>query len=100
MASKEQVLDVLSEMSVRFRSQLGESLATVEKHNKPLDEATTSSLDALKAYSTGLEVVSSTGEEAAVPFFYKFIEIDPQFSSASAELCVFYGVFCYLAFSA
>jgi DNA-binding winged helix-turn-helix (wHTH) protein/tetratricopeptide (TPR) repeat protein len=91
VASKEQVLDVLSEMAVRFRSRLGESLATIEKHNKPLDEATTSSLDALKAYSTGLEVVSSTGEEAAAPFFQKAIEIDPQFAAAYAELGVMYG---------
>jgi tetratricopeptide (TPR) repeat protein len=78
-------------MSGRFRSQLGESLATIEKHNRPLAEATTSSLDALKAYSKGLEVVSSTGEEAAVPFFQKAIEIDSQFAAANAELGVMYG---------
>jgi tetratricopeptide (TPR) repeat protein len=90
-ASKEQVLDVLSAMSVKFRTQLGESLATVEKHNTPLEEATTSSLEALKAYSTGLIVVSSTGEEAALPFFQKAIEIDPQFAAAYAELGLMYG---------
>jgi tetratricopeptide (TPR) repeat protein len=90
-ASKEQVLDVLSAMSGKFRTQLGESLATVEKHNRPLEEATTSSLEALKAYSTGLVVVSSAGEEAAVPFFQKAVEIDPQFAMAYAELGLMYG---------
>jgi eukaryotic-like serine/threonine-protein kinase len=90
-ASKEQVLDVLSVMSGKFRTQLGESLATVEKHNTPLEEATTPSLEALKAYSTGLIVVSSTGEEAAVPFFQKAIEIDSQFAAAYAELGLMYG---------
>jgi eukaryotic-like serine/threonine-protein kinase len=90
-ANKEQVLDVLSVMSAKFRTQLGESLATVEKHNTPLEEATTSSLEALKAYSTGLIIVSSTGEEAAVPFFKKATEIDPQFAAAYAELGLMYG---------
>jgi eukaryotic-like serine/threonine-protein kinase len=91
VARKEEVLDVLSEMSVKFRTQLVESLATIEKHNTPLEEATTTSLDALKAYSTGLNVVSTTGEEAAVPFFQKSIEIDPEFAAAYAELGVMYG---------
>jgi DNA-binding winged helix-turn-helix (wHTH) protein/tetratricopeptide (TPR) repeat protein len=91
VASKEEVLDALSEMSVKFRTQLGESLATVEKHNTPLEEATTPSLDALKAYSTGLNVVASTGEEAAVPFFQKAIEIDPEFAAAYVELGIMYG---------
>jgi tetratricopeptide (TPR) repeat protein len=90
-ANKEQVLDVLSVMSAKFRTQLGESLATVEKHNAPLADATTSSLEALKAYSTGLIVVSSTGEEAAVPFFKKAAEIDSQFAAAYAELGLMYG---------
>jgi DNA-binding winged helix-turn-helix (wHTH) protein/tetratricopeptide (TPR) repeat protein len=89
--SKEEVLDALSEMSGKFRAQLGESLATVEKHNTPLEDATTVSLDAFKAYSTGLSVLSSTGEEAAIPFFQKAIEIDPQFAVAYAELGLMYG---------
>ena len=82
---------LLSQMSGKFRTQIGESLATVEKHNTPLAEATTPSLDALKAYSTGLEVMSSTGEEAAVPFFKHAIEIDPQFAIAYAYLGLMYG---------
>jgi DNA-binding winged helix-turn-helix (wHTH) protein/tetratricopeptide (TPR) repeat protein len=91
VTSKEQVLDALSEISGKFRTQLGESLATVEKHNMPLAETTTPSLDALKAYSTGLSVASSAGDEAAVPFFQKAIEIDPQFAMAHAELGLMYG---------
>ena len=99
-ASKEEVLDALSEMSGKFRSQLGESLATVEKHNTRLEDATTASLDAFKAYSTGLNVVSSSGEEAAVPFFQKAIELDPQFAAAYAELGVMYGAIGESALSA
>lgn len=99
-ASKEEVLDALSEMSGKFRAQLGESLATVEKHNTRLEDATTASLDAFKAYSTGLNVVSSTGEEAAIPFFQKAIEFDPQFAAAYAELGVMYGAIGESALSA
>jgi eukaryotic-like serine/threonine-protein kinase len=98
--SKEEVLDALSEMSGKFRAQLGESLATVEKHNTRLEDATTASLDAFKAYSTGLNVLSLTGEEAAVPFFQKAIEIDPQFAAAYAELGVMYGAIGESALSA
>ena len=91
VARKEDVLNALSQMAGKFRTQIGESLTTVEKHNTPLAEATTPSLDALKAYSTGLKVTSSTGEEAAVPFFKRATEIDPQFAIAYAYLGLMYG---------
>ena len=91
VARKEDVLNALSQMAGRFRTQIGESLATVEKHNTPLAEATTPSLEALKAYSIGLKVMSSTGEEAAVPFFKRATEIDPQFAMAYAYLGLMYG---------
>src|SRR5262249_62283671 len=55
-AKREDVLNSLSEMSRKFRTREGESLATVEKHSTPLAEATTSSLEALKAYSTANKV--------------------------------------------
>src|SRR5271156_4060458 len=68
-AKKEDVLNVLGEIATKFRSRVGESLAMVQKHNTPLEEATTSSLDALKAYSTALKIVSSRGSPAAEPLF-------------------------------
>jgi DNA-binding winged helix-turn-helix (wHTH) protein/Flp pilus assembly protein TadD len=90
-ARKEDVLNALGQMASRFRTRVGESLTTVEKHNTPLAEATTPSLEALKAYSTGWQVGSSTGEAAALPFFKRAVEIDPQFAIAYAALGVMYG---------
>ena len=54
-ATREDVLNSLSQIARKFRTRVGESLATVEKHSTPLAEATTSSLEALKAYSTGMK---------------------------------------------
>ena len=60
-ARREDVLNSLSEMSRKFRTRVGESLATVERHSTPLAEATTPSLEALKAYSTAMKVNLSSG---------------------------------------
>jgi tetratricopeptide (TPR) repeat protein len=90
-AKKEDVLNVLSQMASRFRSRVGESLATVERHNTPLAEATTSSLDALKAYSEGMKVEFSTSSAAAVPLFRRATEIDPNFALAYAHLGLVYS---------
>jgi tetratricopeptide (TPR) repeat protein/predicted Ser/Thr protein kinase len=90
-AKKEDVLTVLSEIASRFRTRVGESLTTVERHNTPLAEATTPSLEALKAYSTAWKVFSSSGETAALPFYKRAIEIDPQFAIAYAQLGDMYG---------
>jgi eukaryotic-like serine/threonine-protein kinase len=79
-ARKEDVLNALSRMASKFRARVGESLRTVEKHDAPLAEATTPSLEALKAYSAGWQVLSSAGSAAAVPFFKRAIEIDPKFA--------------------
>ena len=81
---KEDVLNVLGEIATKFRSRVGESLAMVQKHNTPLEEATTFSLDALKAYSTALKIVSSTGALAAEPLFKRATELDPKFAMAHA----------------
>ena len=83
-ARKEDVLDALSQMASKFRARVGESLAMVQKHNTPLEEATTSSLDALKAYSTALKIVYSTGSSAAEPLFRRATELDPNFAMAHA----------------
>jgi len=90
-ARKEDVLNALGQIASKFRSRVGESLTTVKKYDVPLAEATTPSLEALKAYSAGWQVVSSTGSAAAVPFFSRAIEIDPNFASAYAALGRMYG---------
>jgi len=90
-AKKEDVLNSLSQVAGRFRARAGESLATVEKHSTPLAEATTSSLEALKAYSTGMKVALSSGNEAAIPFFRRAVEIDPKFAMAYANLGLSYS---------
>ena len=90
-AKKEDVLGALDRIASRFRTRVGESLATVEKHDTPLAEATTPSLEALKAYSTGFQVVASQGESAALPFFKRAVELDPQFAASHAALGLMYG---------
>jgi eukaryotic-like serine/threonine-protein kinase len=90
-ANREDVLNSLSQTAHKFRTRVGESLATVEKHSTPLAEATTSSLEALKAYSTGMKAELSAGNTAAVPFFRRAIEIDPQFAMAYANLGLAYS---------
>jgi len=90
-ARKEDVLNALGQIASKFRTRVGESLTTVKKYDVPLAEATTPSLEALKAYSAGWQVVSSTGSAAAVPFFSRAIEIDPNFASAYAALGRMYG---------
>jgi eukaryotic-like serine/threonine-protein kinase len=91
VAKKEDVLNALSQIASRFRTRVGESLATVEKHETPLAEATTTSLEALKAYSTAVKVAFSTGFVAAVPLFKRAIEIDPKFALAHAHLGLMYS---------
>ena len=85
-ARKEDVLNVLSQIASKFRTRVGESLATVAKYDIPLAEAMTSSLEALKAYSTGWKVASTTGNRAAIPFFQRAVDLDPQFALAYARL--------------
>src|SRR5581483_9344794 len=90
-AKKEDVLNALDHIARRFRERTGESLSTLTAHDVPLVEATTSSLDALKSYSMGWQVVASQGEGAALPFFKHAVETDPQFAAAYAALAVMYG---------
>ena len=90
-ARKEDVLIALGQIASKFRTRVGESLTTVEKHNTPLAEATTPSLEALKAYSEGWKILFSTSPGAAVPFFKHAIEIDPKFAMAYAALGRMYG---------
>jgi hypothetical protein len=90
-AKREDVLNSLSQIARRFRARVGESLATVEKHSTPLPEATTPSLEALKAYSTGMKVVVASGNAAAIPLYRRAVEIDPKFAMAYAQLGLQYS---------
>jgi eukaryotic-like serine/threonine-protein kinase len=81
-ASREKVLDALGAAASRMRGELGESLATVHKFDIPLDEATTSSLEALKAFSLGEIAVNEKGAAAELPYLQRSIELDPNFALA------------------
>ena len=79
-AKKEKVLDTLGEAASKLRGQLGESLATVQKLDVPLAEATTSSLEALKAFSLGRKAADQKGAAASLPYLQHAIELDPNFA--------------------
>ncbi len=84
--SKEKVLNALGDATTKLRSELGESLATVRKFDVPLVEATTSSLEALKAYSVARNVSFEKGLPAALPDLQRAIELDPNFASAYSSI--------------
>jgi tetratricopeptide (TPR) repeat protein len=85
--SKEKVIAALKGASNELRQKLGESLASVEKNSAPpLPQATTASLEAIQAYAMGLKMKGSQGAEAAVPFYKRAIELDPEFADAYAAL--------------
>jgi serine/threonine protein kinase/Flp pilus assembly protein TadD len=79
-ASKEKVLDTLGQAASKLRGELGESLATVQKLDVPLEQATTSSLEALKAYSLGVKADNEKGSAAALPYLQRAIQLDPNFA--------------------
>lgn len=78
--SKEAVLDALGQAAAGLRRKLGESLASVEKFDVPLRQDTTNSLDALEAYCLGLRAYSQKGLPAALPFFHRATDLDPNFA--------------------
>ncbi len=81
-AGKEKVLESLSEAASHLRGQLGESLATVQKYDASLELATTSSLEALKAYSQGERIFAASDVAGALPYHQRAIELDPNFAIA------------------
>jgi eukaryotic-like serine/threonine-protein kinase len=83
---KNDVLNSLSQIVRNFRSRVGESPASLSHNDTPLAEATTPSLEALKAYTTGLKVHFSTGARTALPLFRRAVEIDPEFAMAYSYL--------------
>jgi len=90
-SDKNHVLDALGKSALEIRNKLGESLNTMRKFDTPLEQATTASLEALKAFSSGRKVLSTTGSAAAIPFFKHAIELDPNFALAYAMLGRMYG---------
>jgi len=87
-ARKEEVLNVLSELATKFRTRVGESLATIQQHSKPLEESATASLDALKAFSTAMNELSPP---TALPLLKRAVDIDPSFAIAYSQLALMYS---------
>jgi eukaryotic-like serine/threonine-protein kinase len=89
--SKEQVISKLGEAVTKLREKLGESLASIRRFDTPLAQATTSSLEALKAYTLGRDLGRKGKDTEAVPFLKRAVELDPNFASAYASLAVIHS---------
>ena len=90
-AEKEGVLKALGDAAAALRSKLGESLASVQSYDMPLAEATTTSLEALKAYSLGHKISYQKGDMSALPFYQRAVEIDPNFALAYTSMATAYS---------
>ncbi len=84
--SKEQVLRTLGRAASQLRERLGESLGSIRKFDTPIEQATTTSLEALKALSQGLERGSRGNHLEAIPFYERAIDLDPNFALAYVNL--------------
>jgi len=89
-SGKEQVLPALGQAAAKLRNEVGESLSSVQKFDVPLEQATTSSLEAVKSYTLGLRAQSEKGDAEAIPFFKRAIELDPNFALAYNGLGIQY----------
>jgi hypothetical protein len=89
--SKEDVLRELDKAATRLRAKLGESLSSIQKFDMPIEQVTTSSLPALKAYALGQKARSERGNLVATSFLKRAIELDPNFAAAYANLSSIYG---------
>ncbi len=90
-AGKEAVLKALDAAAISLRGKLGESLSSVQKYATPLEEATTPSLEALKAHSLGVKTSEVTESTAALPFFKRAVELDPNFAMSYLVMGVIYS---------
>jgi eukaryotic-like serine/threonine-protein kinase len=90
-AAKEKVLDAMGQAAGKLRGELGESLASVQKFDVPLEEATTSSLEALKAFSLGAKAQAEKGDAAALPYHQRAIQLDPNFAMGYRTVGVAYS---------
>ena len=91
VAKREDVLNALGQLASDFRTQVGETLATIEKHSKPLAEATTPSIEALKAFSTATTLSMNGDRPGAISSFQRALDIDPEFAMAHAQLGFHYS---------
>jgi eukaryotic-like serine/threonine-protein kinase len=89
--SKEKVLAALGQAASHLREKLGESLSSIKRYDVPVEEATTSSLEALKNFSLGSEQFRAGHLQEALSFYKRAIELDPNFAMAHARLAVYYG---------
>ena len=89
-SGKGEVLKSLDNSASAMRAKLGESLVSVQKFTTPIEEATTSSLEALKAYSIGRRAVYFKGDVAGIPYYQQALELDPNFALAYRALSVAY----------
>jgi eukaryotic-like serine/threonine-protein kinase len=90
-ANKESVLKALDKETADLRGKLGETLASIRRFDTPVDDATTPSLEALKAFSLGLKTDNEKGTAEAIPLFKSAIELDPNFAAAYSSLAVSYA---------
>jgi len=91
-SDKTHVLDALEQVASEMRRKLGESLSTVQKYNTPLEKAATPSLEALQAYSFGTEAEVAGQNAAALSFFQRAVQLDPNFAEAYDEMGNMHGV--------
>jgi len=89
--SKEKILPALGEAATRLRRELGESLASIQKFDKPIQEVTTSSLEALKAYSQAFTVDEAGQDLQAIRLYERAIELDPNFARAYGSVAAIYA---------
>jgi tetratricopeptide (TPR) repeat protein len=89
--SRERILARLGEAATRIRKKLGESLASIERFSAPIEQATTASLDAFKAYDLGRQRHFSGQYFEAIPLYRRAVELDPDFAMAYAALGITYG---------
>jgi len=89
--SREHVLQALGKAATALRENLGESLVSIQKFDAPVEQVTTPSLEALKAYSLGMKTRSEKGDSDALPLFRHAVELDPNFAMAHARVGVIYS---------
>ena len=87
---KEDVIRLLGTAASQLRNRLGESVGSIQKHGAPLEQVTTSSLDALTAYGMAMATFTHESARQAIPFFQRAIQLDPSFSMAYGQLANVY----------